>query len=288
MSLENVLGEDVNIAKELSEAPAEQAAPEPEKQEVKEQKEEVKETKEPEKMVPYGALHEARMKEREYRDQLKKVEQEAAERFSKLEQRLQSLAAPPKEIPKFEVSPLENLKAVNEESQTELKEVRKQLESFNQQGEMARQEQLVRQHTQLAEAEFSKTAPDYIDAVGHLQRVVDSNLQVMGIESPAERAQIIQQQALGLAQQALKAGKSPAELVYQMAKNYGYQAKKTEVKEETKIEQIKKGQESSQSLGSGGKADVPLTLKSLEAMDDEDFAALVEDDKRWKKLIQQM
>lgn len=284
MSLENVLGEDVNIAKELTDAPVEQAEPE-----VKEVAKEPEVKKEPEeKMVPYGALHEARMKEREYRDQLKKVEQEAAERFSRLEQRLQTLASPPKQVPKFEESPLENLKANAEESQNQLKEVQKQLESFNQQGETSRQEQLVRQSTQVAEQEFVKTSPDYADAVNHLQKVIDSNLQVMGYDDPGARAQIIQQQALGLAQQALKAGKNPAELVYQMAKNYGYATKKQEVKEETKIEQIKKGQESSQSLGSGGKADVPLTLKSLEAMDDDDFAELVGDDKRWKKLIQQM
>lgn len=284
MSLENVLGEDVNIAEELTDAPAEQSAPEPEKQEIKE---EVK--KEPEeKMVPYGALHEARMKEREYRDQLKKVEQEASERFAKLEQRLQSLAAPPKQVPKFEESPLENLKATSEESQSQLQEVRKQLEAYTQQGETSRQEQLVRQQTQVAEQEFTKASPDYVDAVAHLQKVIDSNLQVMGYDDPAARAQILQQQALGLAQQALKSGKNPAELVYSMAKNYGYQPKKVEAKEETKIEQIKKGQESSQSLGSGGKADIPLTLKSLEAMDDDDFAALVEDDKRWNKLIKQM
>lgn len=284
MSLENVLGEDVNIAKELTDAPVEQAEPE-----VKEAAKEPEVKKEPEeKMVPYGALHEARMKEREYRDQLKKVEQEAAERFSRLEQRLQTLAAPPKQVPKFEESPLENLKANAEESQNQLKEVQKQLESFNQQGETSRQEQLVRQSTQVAEQEFVKTSPDYADAVNHLQKVIDSNLQVMGYDNPGARAQIIQEQALGLAQQALKAGKNPAEIVYQMAKNYGYATKKQEVKEETKIEQIKKGQESSQSLGSGGKADVPLTLKSLEAMDDDDFAELVGDDKRWKKLIQQM
>lgn len=283
MSLENVLGEDVNIADQLTEAPVEQAAPEPEKPEVKEEK-----PPEERKMVPLEALHEARMKEREYREQLKKVEQEAAERFAKLEQRLQILQSPPKQVPKFEESPLENLKATAEESQSQLKEVQKQLETFNQQGEISRQEQLVRHHTQVAEQEFSKSTPDYVEAVAHLQRVIDNNLQVMGIESPVERANIIQQQALGLAQQSLKSGKNPAEIVYQMAKNYGYAPKKLETKEETKIEQIKKGQESSQSLGSSGKAEQPLTLKSLEAMDDEDFDALVQNDKMWKKLIQQV
>ena len=86
---------------------------------------------------------------------------------------------------------------------------------------------------------------------------------------------------------AVQAGKEPAELIYELAKNQGFVGKvaAAEQKSAEKLESIAKGQEASASLGSGSRADAgKLTLDSLAKMDDDDFNALVLDEKKWAQI----
>jgi hypothetical protein len=47
-------------------------------------------------------------------------------------------------------------------------------------------------------------------------------LQIAGVLNPAERLQLIQQEALGLTARAVQAGRNPAQMVYELARAYGY------------------------------------------------------------------
>ena len=95
---------------------------------------------------------------------------------------------------------------------------------------------------------------------------------------------------MAMSLKALQLGKSPAEVAYNLAINYGY--KSNNVPRETqdpnkKIETIQAGQRT-QAMPSGGKASPTLTLSALETMDDDDFDKLISDDASWKKMIRQM
>lgn len=243
----------------------------------------------PQKLVPLEALHESRMKEREWRDKAAQIEREAQERFQKLEQRLEKLVNPPPPVPKFEDDPAGHLRHQVESTQAELAAVREQTAA---QRAAQEQEQMIAQIsrvTQAAEAEFAKANPDYLDAVKHLQQVADRNLEMMGVADPAARAEQIRKDALAMSAKALQMGKSPAEVAYQLAKNYGFKAAAPTpgADPSRKIQNIQEGQRTA-AMPAGGTKPAGLSLAALEQMDDDEFNKLVEDDAAWKKLVRQM
>lgn len=240
------------------------------------------------KLVPLEALHESRMKEREWRDKAAQIEREAADRFTKLEQRLEKLANPPPAVPRFEDDPAGNLQHQIAATQAELAAVRQTSEQARQVQEVVAFEQQIATSTQAAEVAFAKDHPDYLAAVQHLQNIADKNLQMMGVEDPSARQAQIRKDALAMSLKALQMGKSPAEVAFQLAVNYGYRATEKEASEAAKkIGTIQEGQKTA-SMPSGGAKQVTLTLAALESMDDDDFNKLVDDSASWKKLISQM
>lgn len=236
------------------------------------------------KMVPIQALDEARHKERAARAEAQRLEKEAAERFAKLESRLEKLINPPPPIPDYNENPAEHLKVqqelIRQEMEKRFEEQDKASASQKEVVERQQVEQQVYSSVVAAEQEFVKSAPDYMQAVDYLRKVTESNLIEMGVDDPGMRAEIIHRQNMDMAAAALSQGKNPAEIAYKVAKNYGFVVKGSGDKQ---IAQIQKGMESS-SLGSGGKSDSPLNLKAIEQMSDDEFDALL-DDKQWKKVI---
>lgn len=281
MSLDS-FAPDVDIEKELAaeaetppvaEAPKEEPAPE-----VKEApKEEPKE-----KLVPYGALHEERQKRKEMQARAEQIERESAERFKKLEERLAKLANPEPKVPAFHEDPANHLKHEVESLKPVTQEVEQLKKTFQ---EQAAVQELARRVT-AAEAEFAKDKPDYMEAVNFLKATVDRNLQLLGVDDPSERMVAVNEQAANLARVALQKGKNPAQVAYELARNYGYQAKKTEPDLEKKIETIEKGQKLP-AMPSGGRKEQALSLAALEQMDDDEFNKLIDDPAQWKKLISQ-
>lgn len=257
-----------------------------------ESKEVVKEQqKEAQKLVPLEALHESRIKEREWRDKAAQIEKESQERFQKLEQRLEKLVNPPPEIPRFEDDPAGHLMHEVEATKAELASVRQQSEQFRQIKESETFEQQIVASTQAAEVEFSKDHPDYLLAVQYLQTIANKNLQMMGLDDPSARVSKIREDALAMSLKSFQMGKSPAEVAYQLALNYGYKAGSGQAKEASdvakKIDALNEGKKTA-SLPAGGSKQTPLTLAALEQMDDDEFNKLVDDPAQWKKLISQM
>ena len=283
---------DLNEAPEIPESPAEPETPvdtkveQPAEQKPAEPK---PEEHKQQKLVPLEALHESRIKEREARQRAEQIERDFQERYKKLEERLEKLANPPPAVPRFEEDPASHLLHQVEATKAELAQVRQTSEQARQSQELSAFEARIAQDTQAAEMAFAKEKPDYLSAVSYLQQVADKNMQMMGVEDPAVRQAQIRKDALAMSLKALQLGKSPAEVAYNLAINYGYRAS---VPRETsdaakKIESIQEGQKT-QSMPSGGKPSPTLTLAALEQMDDEDFNKLVDDDASWKKLIRQM
>jgi hypothetical protein len=240
--------------------------------------------KAPDGFVPHGALQEERAMRREALMRAEAAERDYAEKMAKLEKRLELLANPPPPVPKFEDDPAAHLKYQQEQIRQEMEPVKQELEQGRQRQQQQAAEAQLTQAVSAAEAEFAKATPDYLDAIAHMQRVADNNLQIMGVADPAQRAQIIRRDAMALAVRALQSGKSPAELAYQVAKNQGYSAKAPGV---DKIANIQKGQAASPSMPSGGQRapTEAISLAALEQMDDEEFNQLVDDPEKWKKLM---
>lgn len=264
-------------------------APEP-KAEVKEEPKAEEPAKAP-KLVPLEALHESRIKEREWREKAAQVEKDAQERFHKLEARLEKLVNPPPAVPDFATDPAANLQHQVAETKAELAAVRHASEESRKAQEYSAFEQQIASSTLAAEQAFSKDHPDYLAAVQHLQTIADKNLEMMGVEDPAQRHAQIRKDAMAMSLKALQMDKSPAEVAYQLAVNYGYKAGSEQPSAASeaakKIATIQAGQKTA-SMPSGGTKQTTLTLAALEAMDDDDFNKLVEDDKSWNKLVRQM
>mgnify|MGYP001262099785 CR=1 FL=1 len=114
---------------------------------------------------------------------------------------------------------------------------------------------------------------------------------MMGMDDPAQRQAQIRKDAMAMSLKSLQMGKSPAEVAYQLATNYGYKAGSEQPKSAEaakKIAVLQEGQKAGAAMPAGGTKQSALTLAALESMDDDDFNKLVEDDTSWKKLIRQM
>ena len=279
---------DVNIQETMA-APAETTepvneAPEPE-QKAAEAPNETPEAVE-EKKVNLGALHEARRREREYRDKYQELEKQSAERFAALEKRLEDLKPKP-EVPTFEENPAEHLRVRTEEiaaRQKAFDDARTAQESaFSEQAKQRQAIQSMTSEMERHEVEFRGKTPDYDAAISHLQAVSESNLLAMGITDAAERRRITYQQFLQLTANALDKGQDPAQMAYTFAKNYGYKMK---VDETRKVKAMADGQSSTQNMGNG-KADMPFDIRSLANMDDDEFDAAIANDANWRKIIRQ-
>jgi hypothetical protein len=283
-------GDETPVVEQKTEVTAPEVKEEAKTEEVKA---EAKETKDEGrvKLVPHEALHEARERAKEYRARLEQMEKDQAEYRKSIEAKLERLVNPAPAKPEFDKDPAGHLKSELEETRQTVQKLAESSQTSAKQQEQERAQREITVRTQAMEAEFVKSNPDYAEAIAHLQKVANANLEAMGIEDPAQRAALVAQQSLGLAHQALQSGKNPAAVAYQLAKNYGYAGKKTEVTvEEKKLESIAKGQkEASSSLGGGGERKAgAITLAELEKMSDEDLDKLLDDPVAWKKLGSQM
>ena len=126
--------------------------------------------------------------------------------------------------------------------------------------------------------------------MANVAAVINKNLETYGITDPAQMNAAVRAEVQRMTLSALQAGKDPAEVIYMMGKNFGYApTEKKEQAKDSKIENITKGQEASKTLGSGGRSESGgLTLDAISKMDDDEFGALVADDKKWKQFGKMM
>jgi hypothetical protein len=251
-------------------------------------------------VVPQQALHE----ERERRKAAQKERDDAKTAFTKLQSRLDTLAevakaqqqpAPVKEveIPDVNTDPVGHFRAKDAIRERELNELKAWKTAQEQQFQATNNVQRIASIAQAQEREFIKTAPDYMEASEHLKTLRDRQLIAYGVNDPTERQNIIAQDAIQIAANALSQNKNPAQVIWDMATASGY--KKAEAKPATasgtapseteKVRMAAAGQKAGASLGqlSGG-ATPPTTLEALSRMSDEEFADATKGDK-WRKLF---
>lgn len=267
---------------------------EAEAEEVKEQpeqQEEPKPEKPPKGFVPQGALHEERARRKELQRMNEELQAAQARQMAVMEQRfaqIQAAMQPRPQVPTFEDDPVNALKHGVESTQAELAQMRawQQQEWQRNQAEQQQVAFMRQLEARVSEdlREFVAETPDYMDAYNDLLQKRYRQYIEIGY-TPQEAQQAVASDEYSLAADALRRGKSPASVVYALAKNYGYTKKeaKEAVENVQKMETLQKGVKAAQSLGSGGAATGKVTVDAIANMSEDDFDAFMKSG-GWAKL----
>lgn len=216
---------------------------------------------------------------------------EAQQRVGALEANIQQLKQVHQKVdtpaPDPDVDPLgammhklENVNKVVADLQSQLVQQqtqRDQLSNFQQ----------FQQQVNVLRDQFVKTAPDFPDAYAHIRNVRISDLRAFGLTDQQIQQTVFQEEAT-LAQNAIKFGKNPAEVIYDMAKRHGYIAKAatttTSANPDAKLASVQQAQAASKSLPSTPNLE-DITVDGLKGASDADLTKLVNDPKMWSKIV---
>lgn len=277
------------------ESPEEQAVENTETEEspVKEEKapeEKVAEEKEKvEKVVPYGALHEERMRRKELQERLDQEAEKRAKmeaRFEEFQKRFQVQ----EEVPDFETDPANNLKHELGATKEEIAQLRQWREQQEQAAKASEQERQFLTAYKASATQFMEQNKDFSDAYRHWYSDVMSELQEAGWTDAAQMRAQAEQWERGIAMKAMQDGVNPAERLYKLAQKRGYKRAEpsSAVNDAARaLDPIAKGQKAAKSLsGGGGDAPKKTTLESLAQLDDDEFEQIAGDPKKWAKLWQ--
>lgn len=257
-----------------------------------------------ERVVNYGALHAERQKRKAAEGEATKAREEAARimgRFETIQQLVQRGQQPQPQQPAAEEIPDINLDPVGH-FQAQLAIANKRIETFDKwqqtqeanataMNNVAQLQRIAQSH----EADFKKTAPDYDEAFQYVRKMRDQELEYMGYADPGVRQQIIQNDALQIAAQALQGNRNAAEVVYNIAKARGWAGKApapttqpvapAQSPDAKKLATVAKGQAASQSLGQvSGSAPAEMSVESLLKMSDSEFEEATKGD-NWRKMM---
>jgi hypothetical protein len=237
---------------------------------------EKKETKE-EKVVPYAAMHEERMRRKE----IQKEMQALKERSELAEKRLSELAErfkPP--VPKFEENPAAHLKHEIETVRGEIAETKKFKEEHQKQlEEQRKQTEFIENYRSQADVFRSKT-PDFDKAYQFVMQSRVSELKAIGYPDLKVR-EIMANEERMIVEDAFNDEANPAERIYSLAKARGYAKEESEA--EKQIKTVQEGVKSSKTLSKGGGTSGGLTAQALADMSEEEFAKL--DEATFRKLL---
>jgi hypothetical protein len=222
--------------------------------------------------VPHQALHE----ERRARQELQRELAEIRARLKAQEEERARANQP--SVPDLADDPVGHFAMKTDMTAKELAEVREKLTKQEQERQQAEQRERFQLTVASHEREFAKQTPDYMEAMEFIRAKRDSDLQIYGVVDPAERLKIIQNEAMGMAWNAIQSSENPAKRAYELAKNWGFKPKSQKADE--KIETLQKGAEAAKSLsGKGAASPGQISPEDLLEMSDEEF------DKHWDKTM---
>ncbi|WP_426418208.1 hypothetical protein [Bradyrhizobium genosp. A] len=227
------------------------------------------------KTVPLTALHEERTRRKELDKQLRDAQQQIAEfrgRFSVIEklnggqQQTEQQAGDP--TPEDDI-----FGAVNA--------IKQKLEATEAEKKAATEHTTFVNNYKADAQKFTATTPDYMAAYNHLLSSRAAELQAIGYEGE-ELGRALQADEIAIAQMAMSKGKSPAEMLYALAKQRGY-SKPAETPPKgqeaptgaEKLEAIERGQAANKSLSNtgGNSGDQDMTAERLMGMPMDEFEA---------------
>lgn len=232
---------------------------------------------EKEKVVPYAALHEERMRRKETQKEIQAL-REKLETGERRVQELMKRFEPP--APKFEENPAAHLKHELESVRGEIAETRKFKEEHEKQlAEQRKHQEFVENYRAQAEI-FESQVPDFKEAYNFVIKTRFEELKEAGYK-PDKIRQIINNEERMIVEDAFNDEANPAERIYKMAKARGYAKEKSEA--EKQIETVQEGLKNSTTLSKGGGTSKGLTLQSLAEMSEDEFNKI--DEATFRKLM---
>lgn len=298
-------------AEEAEEEPeaetAEAETDEPEKEGEEDAEEEKPETqgKEPKGYVKLAALHEAREENRRLRESVER-EQARVAQFESLKAQLEEMRnqrsyqdqtameeearrAQQQAEEMYQEDPVGYLKNQNMTLAQQMEAIRQQQEQFVQAQQQSIQEaaqmRQLTEHVNGLEAQFRQEVPEYDDAFQFLQQRRLADYAAIGIVDPNEQRASLYREILGMSGKAIQDGKNPAEVLYSLAKNWGFTPKSEQSegepnKEATgKIDRLQRGMKTATTLSDSGGAPPggEISLSDIERMSDDEFEKLWSD-----------
>lgn len=271
------------------EAPVEAESDESDVDGVAEPDEDVSETEaeaeQPEKPKKDGRV--ALRKLRAEEERRKTAEREAAqlrEQFARADERLRMLyqASQPQQQPQDEAPPDPKADPIGA-IEWQQRQIELQRQAYEQQQATQRERAIISQIDngyRQAFTEFSSEKPDAPSAYQHFTNALGKYFENLGVPEAQIDALVVQEERK-LAYQAAQRGQNPAEIVYNLAMQFGYQPKAADAgaqeaveKAEKDIDRRQKAAAASKSLSSAGgsRGGRNPSMAELASMTDEEFA----------------
>lgn len=256
------------------------------------------------KFVPHQALHAEREEHKKTKSELAEI----ARKQAILEDRwntLLKLKEEPQQQEETPPDPEQDIFAAFKWQQKQLQATQEQLRQRHEQEQQLQhrssQEQMIQSEWSRSVSEFSAQTPDFADAAKFLADSRMKQYETLAILQPElstvqGRNQRINEEVAQLVLAAKQSGISPAEVVYNLAKQSGYTGaapQKQPMQMPDKLAGIEAAQKASQSLtASGGQTGAdPLTAESIALMDTQEFNKWYESPEnqaRYAKILRQM
>lgn len=222
-----------------------------------------------ERVVPLAALHEERGRRRDLDRQNRDLQQQVAElkgKFSIIDR----LAAPP---PQREPTVEDDIFGVVRNTSSAVSDIRRRLDAAEQEKrEVAWRDDLVRAY-QVDAAQFESRTPDFKEAYNHLLQSRAQELIALGYDDPQAVHQALLADEFAVAQMALQSRRSPAEVIYNLARQRGYAKGAGSARD--RLDTIARGQAAGKSLAGagGGGSDSEMSAEALLRMPMDEFEA---------------
>ena len=227
----------------------------------------------PERMVALAALHEERGRRREADRHYREAQQQLAElrgRFSAIERHNAPQPAPP---PTVEEDIFGAVKATSDA----VAELRQRMESREARDREARHEQDVVAAYRTDAAQFETRNPDFRAAYSHLLASRAQELAALGYDDPRAIQDVLMADEFAVAQAAIARRQSPAEIIYNLARQRGYAGGSNAARGRggERLASIERGQAANKSLSATGGAsgDAEISAEALLKMPMDEFEA---------------
>lgn len=203
--------------------------------------------------IPYGRFREVL----EDRNELKAKLQEIENKLRSYEERQAKPAQlPVEEAPNQDDDPVAYAIWQGKQAEKARDEIRQYKQHQEEESARTQAIQGITQHYRSSATEYMKTTPDFMDAYAHAMNVRTQQLMIMGATQEQAQSAVMQEE-IQLAANAIQRRQNPAEMVYNLAKLWGYTPKSVSAAEAPvteKMKQVKAGK-NAEGLGSSSAAD---------------------------------
>lgn len=214
---------------------------------------------------------------------------EAQSRVGALEAHLQQFQAqppaqPPVQAPDPETDPLGNMMHQLAEVNKTVLALQNQLQQQQSQSATVDNFRAFQQQVNALKNEFAKSTPDFDTAYTHLRDMRVADLRALGVNE-AQIKQALFHEDIALAENAIRNGKNPAEVLYETAKRHGYITKQAAAPAapDAKLTAIQQAQAAARNLPKSINPD-EFTIEGLKDLSDADLNKAVMDEKLWAKI----